>query len=156
MGLILSIITISAWLALTLMIDIAVVPTVFRNSSQIFEAGHIGIILFTLLNRLEILFASVVFLTSFKWARHRLITFISAFLVILILCYNFLLTPGITQAAKKMEAHQAATDFSQGFAKAQDEHRQYHDLYKVLDSTKMFLLLGLLIYAARENKRRFQ
>ncbi|MBY0412633.1 MAG: hypothetical protein K2Q18_00635, partial [Bdellovibrionales bacterium] len=49
-----------AWFLMTVLVDIVTIPTVFRNSTSITDAGKIGMTVFGRFNVFEIVFALIV------------------------------------------------------------------------------------------------
>lgn len=135
-----------AWFFMTVLVDIVTIPTVFRNSSNIVDAGKIGMKVFGTFNRFEIIFGLIVVAGSYfnlclncsgKWL------YFAVPLSILSFIYTFYMTPMITNTT--FEIHQTAVS-SPLYAELQSKHAQYHNLYRTLDSSK---LLVLLVFAGK-------
>ncbi len=131
-----------AWFFSSAFIDIVAVPTVFKFTSNLEEAGKIGMTVFHRFNCFEIFFAvMILFGQVLKSPKSKMLLFLSVSLLGLALFYTFFMTPAIANAAIKM--HQVAvTDPMYEVLRA--EHGKYHHLYRYFDSAK---LLSLLFYA---------
>lgn len=151
----------ASWLAWTVLIDFVAVPTLFRNLSDFFLAGDIGILLFTKLNSLEIVLASA--LLAICWLSlaqgnkaARALFLSSLFLWIIVMIYLNYLTPRLTLLTglwKKAEV--LGTLSIAGFDDIQQAHQQQHRLYICLDGVKMLLLVFMLGFTiSREDKLR--
>lgn len=135
----------SLWLALTCFVDFIVVPTVFRNVSSRAEAGDIGMIVFSLVNKVEFVCAVIVLICAylFKDTVKRKILLLTTLVSLLFLTviYNTYMTP---QVRKQTLLMRDADQESTAYLKAQETHEFYHSLYKKTDSVKILALLVLL------------
>lgn len=140
-----------SWLIATLFLDIVAVPTVFKNITNILDAGKVGMTIFKTFNRLEIVF-SLIFLISglelFITERKKSYWIISIILVCWIFLYNFYLTPSIIYYTEKL--HSGVQDINL-MIEYQSKHALIHKIYRYLDSTKILILLGLVISLTRKN-----
>lgn len=130
-----------AWFLMTVLVDIITIPTVFRNSTSIIDAGKIGMIVFGRFNVFEIVFAVIVLIGSYvnwrttcngKWFYFAIPLFI------LSLVYKFYMTPMITNTT--YEIHQTLVSDPM-YAVLQSRHAAYHNFYRYLDTTKLIILL---------------
>lgn len=155
------IILLSLWLGWTVLVDFAIVPTLFANMKDFFEAGNIGILLFSKLNSLEIIIASFL-LALLCWIqvkrndRSPLFLLPALVLWLIVMFYFLYLTPKITTlTALWRDAESKGLESIGGYADIQQAHQFAHRLYVSLDSAKLILILFLLnmgIY--REEKLR--
>lgn len=130
-----------AWFLMTVLVDIVTIPTVFRNSSSITDAGKIGMTVFGRFNVFEIVFALFIFLgsmISLKVLKNKKWIFFAAPLLILSFVYKFYMTPMITNTT--FEINKTAIEDPQ-YAVLQSQHAEYHNMYKYFDSTKLLVLL---------------
>lgn len=130
----------SSWFSMTCLLDFIVVPSLFRNISNFFEAGKLGIKLFSAFNYIEIIFSLIILVTLIK--RGNLKKYILAFILLgFSLLYFFYLTPSITKWAALWEAHTPTSSF-------------HHQLYRNLEVFKL-IILGLFIgLMSKKNSKR--
>jgi len=135
----------SMWFALTCFIDFIAVPTVFRSVSSRAEAGNIGMTLFTMINRVEFVFALLVLILAYffrKTLKKSALVFLTLIgLVILTSVYNIHMTPKVVEQTKLMRE---LDEESQEYQRAQETHEFYHSLYKKTDGVKIIILLILI------------
>ena len=130
-----------AWFLMTVLVDIVTIPTVFRNSSSITDAGKIGMTVFGRFNIFEIVFAFFVLIgaiVNFRILKNRKWLYFAAPLFLLSLVYKFYMTPMITNTT--YEIHKTEVSDPQ-YAVLQSRHAEYHNLYRTLDSSKLLFLL---------------
>ncbi|MES2529033.1 MAG: DUF4149 domain-containing protein [Bdellovibrionota bacterium] len=139
-------ILLSFWLGWTVLVDFIVVPGVFRNIANFFEAGDLGIYLFQKLNSLELevaTFTIAILIFIFRKNRRALPLLISGvFLFAIAVTYFIYLTPklqALTDMWKLSEAGQkiALTDIQQ-------EHQYFHRIYVTIDSLKILILIFMM------------
>ena len=140
---------ISIWWGWTVIIDFAVVPTVFKVINDFFNAGELGISLFSKLNNLELIFSALLVavgvyeLKSLKVGKLQLVLISTAFLIVL--TYFFYLTPKLTSLTELWKKADAVNSVSvAGITDIQQEHQFYHKIYVTLDTIKLLLLSSLL------------
>jgi predicted membrane channel-forming protein YqfA (hemolysin III family) len=142
-------ILLTLWLGWTAIVDFVVVPAVFRNIANFFEAGDLGIYLFTKLNNLEVVIASVVIIVLVLIAKKNkkaLPLLVGSVVVFgIALTYFTWLIPKISDLTEFWKLSDAGK--SVAIADIQQVHQHYHRMYIVLDTVKMFLLLVMLIIA---------
>lgn len=130
------------WFFSSAFIDIVAVPTVFKYTSNLEEAGKIGMTVFHRFNCLEIFFAVMILFGQFlRSSKSKMLLSLSVLLLALSLFYTFFMTPAIANAAIKM--HQVAVTDPM-YEVFRNEHGKYHHLYRYFDSAKF---LALLFYA---------
>lgn len=97
---------VSLWWGWTAIIDFAIVPTVFRTISDFFNAGELGIALFSKLNILEVsiglllIILSTVELMKNKTKRQKIYLGMISLCWMISLMYFFWLTPKIAELRK--------------------------------------------------------
>jgi hypothetical protein len=154
----------SLWWGWTTLIDFIVVPTAFRTINDFFNAGELGVALFSKLNLLEILVGLFLFLLSLILFNQTPTKKIKA-LIILITCawllslfFYVFLTPKISELSRWWkESDLLGTVGTHGIADIQQHHQFYHGLYVWLDSFKLFILsciIGLLIFGKENQSER--
>lgn len=136
----------SLWLGWTVLVDFVVVPAVFRNINNFFEAGDLGIYLFTKFNFIEMILASVTLVALvfiFRKNRAAMPLLISAVIVIAIsLSYFTFVIPKLTHLTelwKLAEAGKLTPTFD-----IQQEHQFYHRIYVGLDTAKIAILAFMM------------
>lgn len=143
---------ITAWFFMTVLVDIVAIPTVFRNSSNLQEAGKIGMALFGKFNKFEIFLGlMVLFGTLGLKEKSKLKISLAVVLLAFALFYTFYMTPKIGQASAQIHSV-AITDPLYGVFK--QEHRTYHELYRYFDTTKLLILLVFAGLQTRFNLLR--
>lgn len=146
-----ALILISSWLSMSMLIDFIVVPNIFKMSKNIFDSGDLGIFLFSLLNRLEIVISLLLFFCLFQIAKRKRNPFLKrinlslgTLLVTISITYTFYLSPKISYYGTQMKKLTSATEYSIDFEKAQLSHHFYHQSYKMVDGIKILTLIFLL------------
>ena len=143
-----------SWLISTIFIEFFAVMAVFKNVSNIFEAGKVGMYVFSSFNKFEILFGFFLLLISFKNPMENIKiknTMIGLSLILLgfALYYNFSLSPKITSLTYSM--HDIGIS-NKGYEEAEKLHEVFHKRYVFMDSIKLFLLLTLLCLGIGKGK----
>jgi hypothetical protein len=126
-----------AWFLMTVLVDIVTIPTVFRNSTSITDAGKIGMTVFGRFNIFEIIFGLLTLFGAVALKNKKWISF-AAPLLVLSLIYKFYMTPMITNTT--YEIHKTEVSDPR-YVELQSRHAQYHNLYRYLDTTKLIVLL---------------
>lgn len=140
---------ITAWFFMTVLVDIVAIPTVFRNISNLQEAGKIGMTLFGKFNKFEIFLGVVVLLgTLCLEEKSKLKISLAVVLLAFSLFYTFYMTPMIGNASAQIHSV-AITDPM--YAVFKKEHRTYHELYRYFDTTKLLILLAFAGLQTRFN-----
>ncbi|MFP5386134.1 MAG: hypothetical protein ACLGHN_08655 [Bacteriovoracia bacterium] len=143
----------SMWLGWSLLVDFFIVPTVFATIDSFFQAGDLGIAVFSKLNKLEVIVSTVlVSLFSFHFVKTKkglplLVMVIFAWVIAL--SYFSFLTPKLvtlTELWKKTDL-MGLTGVAE-ITDVQQEHQFYHNLYIGIDTLKIFLLSGLLVFGS--------
>lgn len=135
-----------AWFMMTVLVDIITIPTVFRNSSNLVDAGKIGMIVFGRFNIIENIFAVIVLWGAVTtWQNSKKISqlFPALYLFIMSWVYTFYMTPKITETTQLI--YQTAVS-DPLYVSLQSQHATYHNLYRTMDSIKLFLLLAFFVW----------
>jgi hypothetical protein len=141
---------ISLWLGWTALVDLIVVPTVFSTIKDFFNAGELGVKLFSSLNNLEVVLATfllAVLLHEFRKAKKNLLDIFLAFICFnIVMTYFAFLTPKLTTLTQLWQKADAQNLVGiAGFNDIQQEHQFFHRLYVGLDSLKLLLLSTLFL-----------
>lgn len=139
----------SIWWGWTALTDFAVVPTVFRIVPDFFVAGELGIALFSKLNLLEVIVASVLVTLSVfhlrKFHSGKIQLFCAAATFIIVMFYfSFLTEKIVTLTELWKRADQSGQMGIAGIVDIQQEHQFYHRIYVGLDSLKLLCLTFIL------------
>ena len=139
-------ILLSVWLGWTVLVDFIVVPGVFRNIENFFEAGDLGIYLFTRLNSLEVVLATAVLtvlIFIFRKNRKALPLLVSGVVVLAIsLVYFSYLIPKIEELTELWKLSEAGKTIA--VADVQQEHQYFHRIYVTMDTVKIITLLFMI------------
>lgn len=141
------------WLMMTIFIDIIAVPGVFRNVSKLEEAGRVGMLVFGSFNKFEAIFAVVLFFglySIYQISKKQIYLVMGIVLLIWALMYNLYFTPQIIHFTQLINS---VTPASPDYAVYQSQHAHFHTIYRYLDSTKLFMLLSLVIMLIRFEKK---
>jgi hypothetical protein len=144
-----ALILVSIWWGWTVIIDFAVVPTVFKVINDFFNAGELGIALFSKLNTFEMIVSTLLIVVSvfhFKNSgRGKIQLGLAVAAWMIVMFYFAYLTPKIIHLTDLWK--QAETVQKLGIAGINDiqlEHQFYHRMYVGLDSLKLLILSFLL------------
>ena len=147
-------ILLSLWLGWTALVDFVVVPGVFRNIADFFEAGELGIYLFTRLNYLEVVVASAtlaVIVFIFRKNRRALPLLVSGVVVLVIaLVYFSWLIPKIDYLTELWKLNEAGKAIP--IADIQQEHQYFHRVYVIMDTVKLLVLLFMMVSTAGKEE----
>ena len=137
------------WWGWTVLVDFFVIPNVFRTLSNFFEAGELGIVVFSKLNNLELIAGSIlVGMTAYLSSKNKklLPLFIGSVLLwIIAMTYFSYLSPKITELTELWKTADKVGSMSiAGYSDIQLEHQFYHKLYIGIDSIKLLLITFLL------------
>lgn len=140
-------ILLSLWIGWTALVDFIVVPGVFRNIDNFFEAGDLGIYLFQRLNSLEIVIGSAVvtlLCVIFRTNRRALPLLLGSLaLMIIVLTYFTWLTPKIAELSELWKMSEAGKTIA--VLDIQQEHQHYHRVYVIMDTVKLLALLFMIV-----------
>jgi hypothetical protein len=136
------------WLGATLMVDFVIVPSVFRIINDFFNAGELGITLFSKFNLVEMVISTtLVTITAYLLSRgvalHApLLLAVLAWIIVMV--YVFYLTPKLSHLTELFYQSELTGEMAQGgYPDIQQAHQYFHRVYIILDSIKI-LLLALL------------
>lgn len=137
------------WWGWTVLIDFFVIPNVFRTLSNFFEAGDLGVIVFSKLNNLELILATIlVAIVAYLCSKNKKLLPLllgSVLLWIIAMTYFSFLSPKITELTALWKKADAAGSMAiAGYADIQQEHQFYHKLYIGIDTVKLLLITALL------------
>lgn len=142
------------WFFASAFVDIVAVPSVFKFTSNLQEAGKIGMTVFGRFNKLEVFFAIMILAGIFSQEKKsKLFITIGFFLLGLSLFYNIVMTPTIAAAGVKMHSVDVLDPLYQVY---RTEHAKFHNMYRYFDSTKLIVLLifaGLVLRTNIKQKR---
>lgn len=144
-----ALVLISLWWGSTVLIDFAVVPTVFGVIDDFFNAGELGIALFSKLNKLEVVISSLLIVVSVfhlkitRSGKLQLALVLSAWVIVMV--YVAYLTPKLTSLTGLWKEAEALNQVGiSGISDIQQEHQFFHKIYVTLDSIKLLILTTLL------------
>lgn len=147
-------IMLSIWLGWTVLVDFVVVPGVFRNIQNFFEAGDLGIFLFRKLNSLEVILSSavlVVLIFIFSKNRKALPLLLSGVVVMVIsLVYFSYLTPKLEELTELWKLSEAGKAVA--VADVQQEHQFFHRVYVSIDTVKILILSFMIAATAGKEE----
>jgi hypothetical protein len=135
----------SSWLGWTVLVDFFIIPTVFATVHDFFLAGELGIAVFSKLNRLEIIVATILMslfaIEVHQTHRQKIGFFLSILSWIIVMFYFTYLTDKIIELTvlwKKVDAEGGLG--IAGIIDVQQEHQFFHRMYVGLDSLKLLIL----------------
>ncbi len=144
-----ALILVSIWWGWTVIIDFAVVPTVFKIINDFFNAGELGIALFSKLNTFEIILSSLFIVVSAIHLKNsgrgkiQLGLAVAAWMIVMF--YFSYLTPKIIHLTDLWKEAETVQQLGiAGINDIQQEHQFYHRMYVGLDSLKLLILTFLL------------
>jgi hypothetical protein len=142
-------ILVSMWWGWTVLVDMFIIRTVFASVSNFFEAGELGIAVFTKLNNLELIVATaLVGIISFQISKNKKLIklFVLTMMVwIMAMSYFAFLTPKLVELTQLWkQSEQAGLIGSISVPDIQQAHQYYHNLYIALDVVKLILLSVML------------
>ena len=140
---------VSLWWGWTILVDFFVVPTVFKTINDFFNAGELGAALFSRLNSLELIVATLLVAVTglkLKDSKQLLPHFILATLGFGIVMFYFsFLTPKVVALTDLWKtADNMGTVGIGKIPDIQQEHQFYHQLYIRIDAAKLIILTILL------------
>lgn len=140
------------WFFMSVLVDIVAIPTVFKNISNLQEAGKIGMTVFGRFNLFEIFFGIFILLGVLSpRTKSKLMISIAVTLLLLSFFYTFYMTPMIAQTSIKI--HQISVTDPQ-YELLSIQHNFYHKLYRYFDTGKLLLLLVFAAVLTRFNLKR--
>jgi hypothetical protein len=144
---------VSLWWGWTFLVDFFIIRTVFSVIDNFFQAGDLGLAVFTKLNNLELILSStLVAVLSYQCTNNRKafpLLILSVLAWIIPITYLTYLTPKLlvlTELWKK--ADQMGIIGIAGITDIQLEHQFFHQLYISVDSFKLILLSVIIFYGS--------
>ncbi len=148
----------SLWLGWTVLIDFFVIRAVFSVVDNFFQAGDLGIALFSTLNNLEVIVATgILALVCWQYRQGRKVLphlLMALCLWIIAMVYFTFLTPklvALTELWKRTDL--MGLTAVAGIPDVQQEHQFYHLLYRSLDTVKLGFLLALMSFGIWSEER---
>lgn len=144
-----ALILVSIWWGWTVIIDFAVVPTTFKIIHDFFNAGELGIALFSKLNTFEVIVSSLLILVSVfhhkNSGRGKIQLGLALSVWMIVMFYFAYLTPKIISLTDLWKEAETVQKLGvAGINDIQQEHQFYHRIYVGLDSLKLLILTFLL------------
>lgn len=153
-------ILVSAWWAWTFLVDFFIIRTVFSLIDNFWKAGELGMAVFTKLNNLELVTATVVTgLLALQLKRNKSVLplFVLSLITWMISMFYFAyLTPKIidlTDLWHKAELMGATA--VHGIPDIQQEHQFFHNMYISIDSVKLVLLTIMMGLGVWKQEKMF-
>ena len=142
---------VSMWWGWTVLVDMFIIRTVFATIDNFFQAGDLGIAVFSKLNNLEVIVSTaLVALLSFQFTKNKRVLpllVMSVIAWIIAMTYFAYLTPKLvylTDLWKKTDL--MGITAVAGIPDIQQEHQFYHKLYIGIDGFKLLLLTVMIFY----------
>lgn len=146
------------WWGWTVLVDFFIIRTVFANIDNFFQAGNLGIAVFSKLNNLEVIVSSaLVGVLSFQMTKNKKILpllMMSVVAWIVAMTYFTYLTPKIielTELWKKTDL--MGITAVAGIPDVQQEHQFFHKLYIGIDTFKLVLLTVMMFIGAFKEEQ---
>ena len=130
------------WFLMSLFVDIFTIPTVFRNSRVIEDAGKIGMTVFGRFNLFELFFSTTLLAGALLSFPSRKIFYFALPLFTLSLLYFFYMTPMIASITQVMHTTAQADPH---YLYLQGQHARFHQLYRSFEMAKLIVLLILFV-----------
>jgi len=141
------------WWGWTVLVDFFVIRTVFATIDSFFQAGDLGIAVFSKLNNLEVIVSTaLVAILSFQFTKNKKVLpllMMSVLGWIVAMTYFAYLTPkllALTELWKKTDL-MGITGVA-GIPDIQQEHQYFHRLYIGIDTFKLVLLTVMILYGS--------
>jgi uncharacterized membrane protein (UPF0136 family) len=140
---------VSLWWGWTVLVDFFMLPAVFKTVNDFFNAGELGMTLFSQLNALELIVSSLlIVVTALKLKQSKkilpfFILTLAAFSIVIF--YLAFLTPKIVALTDLWrEAEKLGASGIGNIPDIQQEHQFFHKLYIRIDTVKLIILTILL------------
>lgn len=153
-------ILVSAWWAWTFLVDFFIIKTVFTHIDDFWKAGQLGMAVFTKLNNLELVTATVVTgLLAIQLKKNKSV--LPLFIISLVtwsisLVYFSYLTPKIIDLTDLWhKADLFGLTAVSGIPDIQQEHQFYHNMYIGIDSMKLTLLTIMMGLGVWKQEKMF-
>lgn len=149
--------TVSIWWAITLMADIFVAPTIFRVIENFFNAGDLAMALFSKVNSLEMVLSTVVLILLVLIHRqNKNLLLLAAGIVcwsFALFYFSFLIPKIVTLAELWKKAEEMGVMGIGDVPDIQQAHQYYHRIYVGMDSVKLLLLSGMMIFGIVRSEK---
>jgi hypothetical protein len=150
-------ILISMWWGWTVLVDMFVIRTVFATITNFFEAGNLGIAVFSKLNNLELIVSTIVVaIIAYQLSqKKKVMTFLVLSVVVwlITMIYFVYLTPKLITLTDLWKATDSmGISGAAGISDIQQEHQFYHNLYIGMDVFKLLLLSIMMILGLWKEK----
>lgn len=144
---------VSMWWGWTVLVDMFIIRTVFATIENFFQAGDLGIAVFSKLNNLEVIVSTaLVAILSYQFTKNKKVLpllIMSVVAWIVAMTYFAYLTPKLvylTELWKKTDLMGLAG--TSAIPDIQQEHQFYHRLYIGVDSFKLVLLTVMILFGS--------
>jgi hypothetical protein len=145
---------VAIWFGWTVLVDIFLVPQIFKIVDQFWVAGRLGLTFFTKLNQLEMITGSaLVGLLAISCRRNKIALMgfvLSVLLFSIALTYFAYLIPKMAELTDLWQKAEGLGIVKiGGYEDVQQEHQYFHRVYVTMDVVKLIILtscLGLLIW----------
>lgn len=149
---------VSMWWGWTVLVDFFVIRTVFANIDNFFQAGNLGITVFSKLNNLEVIVSSaLVGVLSFQMTKNKKVLpllMMSIVAWIIAMTYFAYLTPKIAYLTDLWAQSDATGSVAAGsIPDIQQEHQFYHRLYIGIDTFKLLLLSVMILFGSFKQEK---
>ncbi len=137
------------WFFMSAFIDILTVPTVFKFTSNLQEAGKIGMTVFGSFNSFEIVFGFLILVGAIVHEKKsKLMISVSFVLLMFALVYKFHMTPMIANTSIRIHL---ITVTDPEYKVLFEQKNLYHHLYRYFDTAKLLILLSYAVFMVRLN-----
>ena len=149
---------VSMWWGWTVLVDFFIIRTVFANIDSFFQAGNIGIAVFSKLNNLEVIVSTIlVALLSFQMTKNKKILpmlIMSLIAWAVVMTYFTYLTPKIVELTDLWkQTDLMGISAVAGIPDIQQEHQFFHRLYIGLDSFKLLILSDMILFGIWKDEQ---
>ena len=146
------------WWGWTVLVDFFIIRTVFANLDSFFQAGNIGIAVFSKLNNLEVIVSTIlVALLSFQMTKNKKILpmlIMSLIAWAVVMTYFTYLTPKIVELTDLWkQTDLMGISAVAGIPDIQQEHQFFHRLYIGLDSFKLLILSAMILFGIWKDEQ---
>lgn len=145
----------SIWLGWTILVDFFVVRTVFAHVSNFFEAGELGIALFSKLNSLEVVVSSSLLAMTVMLKRKGLFLLVPVLIcwLIVMFCFSYLIPKitFLTEVWRNLDVKGITPPA--GISDPQQDHQFLHNLYIKMDAVKLVLQCSMIIISFKFRER---
>lgn len=144
---------VSMWWGWTVLVDFFIIRTVFANIDNFFQAGNLGIAVFSKLNNLELIVSSIlVGVLSYQMTKNKKVLPLLVMSVVawfVAMTYFAYLTPKLVTLTDLWKQSEVAGAVSSGnITDIQQEHQFYHRLYIGVDTFKLVLLSVMILFGS--------